>query len=587
MNPKTDPTIGIIANIPEGQLELQKEALKEQGILVGNRIDVIVKYNGDIQSVAAKEQGTIQILNQRFAVMSLPPERVKNLINYTQVEYIEAPQNLAYNLAPGMSAACITPVQERAPYKLKGNGVLLGIIDSGITYTHPDFRNADGTTRIVSLWDQSIPGDPPKGFKEGTVYSREQINEALSQKTKSEQLAIVPSTDSLGHGTHVASIAGGNGRASRGVEVGAAPEAEFVIVKLGNTGKGNFVRTIEIMLALKYVVEQARALGKPIAINLSLGMNEGSHDGQSLLEQYFNDMAQEWKVNIVVGAGNEAAAENHFEGRVAKGSQSSFQLQISPNKKTYNLSVWQSFIDTMTIQVTGPSGMSTPRISYAQGPQRYVLDNTVIYSTFAGPSPLNGDLQFGLGMSGINGQPITPGIWTVTVYGEDITDGRFNVWGETQEEAGKDIFFLNASPEITVTTPGTASNVITVGAYDPVTNQLAPFSGRGFTRMDKEVKPDLVAPGVNILGASNTGGYTVLSGTSMATPHVTGAIALMMEWGIVQGKNPFLYGESVRTYLLRGTNRNVEGVTFPDRRWGYGKLCLKSTMDIMRTQQIL
>ncbi|MGL4736480.1 MAG: S8 family peptidase [Cellulosilyticaceae bacterium] len=587
MNPKTDPTIEILTNIPSSQLEEQKLKLQEQGILIGNNIDVIVKYNGDIRSVAAKEQGTVQILNQRFAVITLPPERVKNLINYTEVEYIEAPQNFIYNLTAGMNAACIRPVQERAPYNLKGNGVLLGIIDSGITYAHPDFRNPDGTTRIAGLWDQTITGNPPLGFKEGTEYSREQINEALSQKTRAEQLAIVPSTDTLGHGTHVASIAGGNGRASRGVEVGAAPEAEFVIVKLGNAGKGSFVRTVEIMLALKYVIEKARELGKPMAINLSLGMNEGSHDGQSLIEQYFDDMAQEWKVNIVVGAGNEGAAENHFEGRVANGRQSSFQFQIPPNKKSYSFTIWQNFIDTLAVQIVSPTGASTPRITYAQGPQRYVLDNTVVYTTFAGPSPLNGDLQFGAELNGIGGGSITSGIWTVNVFGIDVTDGRFNVWGETQELAGKDIFFLKASPEITVTTPSTAANVITVGAYDPVTNQIAPFSGRGFTREDSRVKPDLVAPGVNILGASNTGGYTTMSGTSMAAPHVTGAIALMMEWGIVKGKNPFLYGESVRTYLLRGTNRDVPGVNFPDPRWGYGKLCLKNTMDIMRTQQIL
>lgn len=575
MEPKTD-----------AQLNIQFAIGQEMGKLDRDQ-QVIVKYNGDIKKIAEQEGGTVQIINENYAAIQLPLEKAKNLIQYSEVEYMEAPKVFIYNIEQGMKAACITPVQAEASYGLTGKGVLLGIIDSGIYYQHPDFRNEDGTTRIAYLWDQSIPGKPPEGLNQGTEYTREQINEALAQPTKSKQLAIVPSEDTVGHGTHVAGIAGGNGRASRGKNVGAAPEAEFLIVKLDSPPNTALVRTLDIMLGIKYVIEKARLLGKPLSINISIGMNEGSHDGKSLIEQYIDDASQLWKTNISVGAGNEGNARNHYEGRVVAGGIDTFELNVGPNKKQYQFSVWQSFIDILTFQIIAPNGEKTPRITPNQPPKRYVLGDTSVYVSFAGPSPLNGDIEFAVLLTGLDGGTINEGIWKGMVYGELITDGRYNIWGETQELAGENTFFVQSEPKITLTTPSTASNVITVGAYNAVTNQIADFSGRGYARTVSSIKPDLVAPGVNILAASNTGGYRTLSGTSMATPFVTGAIALMMEWGIVEGRNTFLYGESVRTYLLRGTRKDVTGVAYPDPSWGYGKLCLKNTMDILRRTQII
>lgn len=555
---------------------------KEDLGLLDKEQQIIVKYNGDIRSVAAREGGRTQIISEKYAVIEIALEKAVNLLNYPEVEYMETPKNYVYNIEASMRAACITPVQSPDSYGLTGKGVLLGIVDSGILYQHPDFRNLDGTTRIAYLWDQSIEGNPPEGYNRGTEYTREQINEALKQPTRSEQLAIVPAEDSVGHGTHVAGIAGGNGRASRGRNVGAAPEAEFIIVKLDSPGKSALVRTVDIMLGAKYVVEKARELGKPIAVNISIGMNEGSHDGRSLIEEYLDDLAQEWKTNIIVGAGNEGAARGHYDGQVKQGESTLVELNIGPNKKTYNISFWQSFIDLLSFEIIAPNGQKTPRIYFNQPATRFVISDTVVYVSFAGPSPLNGDIEFAILLAGEGGKAINQGTWGIRVYGEQVVDGTFNAWGENSERSGDTTFFQQATQEITITTPATASNVISVGAYDPVTNQVAAFSGRGFTRTNNGIKPDLVAPGVNIVSASNTGGYRVLSGTSMATPHVTGAVALMMQWGIVEQRNRFLYGEYVRTYLLRGARRDVQGVVFPNPQWGYGKLCLKNTMDLLR-----
>lgn len=230
--------------------------------------------------MARKEGGIAQLINDQFAVLTMPPDNIRNLLNYTEVEYMETPKKMIYNVT-NMEASCITTVQNNPPYELTGEGVLLGIIDSGINYAHPDFRNEDGTTRIAYLWDQTITGKPPEGFLSGTEYTREQINEALSKPTRVERLAVVPSEDIIGHGTHVAGIAGGNGRG--GGTKGVAPGAEFIIVKMGQPDFEGFVRNVEIMLAVRYILERATKLNKPVTINISIGMSMGPHDAMPLL----------------------------------------------------------------------------------------------------------------------------------------------------------------------------------------------------------------------------------------------------------------------------------------------------------------
>lgn len=577
MDPKSDAKLNI-------EIEMAKD--KQLLEVLDRNAQVVVKYNGDIAAVARQEGGVAQIISEKYAAIRIPLEQAERLLAYPEVEYMEAPRNFVYNLEFSMKAACIRAVQDSGTYDLSGEGVLLGIVDSGINYAHPDFRNEDGTTRIVSLWDQSIPGNPPLGYIQGTAYSREQINEALEQPTQAARLAKVPSQDTIGHGTHVAGIAGGNGRGSKGRNAGAAPESEFIIVKLDSPPDTALVRTVDIMLGVRYVIEKAIELSRPISVNVSIGMNEGSHDGRSLIEQFLEDMAQVWKTNICAGSGNEGQARNHLEGKVNQGGVETFEVNIGPNKQSYNLSVWQSFIDRLAFQIKGPNGGATPIIYYNQPPAKYVVGDAIIYVSFAGPSPLNGDVEFGIYMYGQNGKPINAGAWEINVLGESIVDGTYNVWGQTAEQSGSETFIIGSTPEMTLTTPSTAQNIITVGAYNSITNQIAPFSGRGYTRGPVQVKPDLVAPGVDILAPSNAGGYRTLSGTSMATPHVTGGIALMMQWGIVQGNNPFLYGENLRSYLLRGAVRDTVGITYPDPSWGYGKLCIKNSLDVLRRERV-
>ena len=577
---------GILSVIDEFPEAITTPNLGEAlGFGIAGNWEVVVKYNGDIETIAIEQGGVAQILTTEFAILTIPRENIKNLVNYTEIEYIETPKQMVYSYTQNMVASCIPQVHNTPPYNLKGEGVILGIIDSGILYSHPDFRNDDGSTRIEAIWDQNRQGDPPLGYKIGTEYSKEQINKALRQPTRQEQLAIVPLEDFAGHGTHVAGIAGGNGRASGGEIVGAAPAAEYIIVKLGQPGREGFVRTVEIMTATKYIIDKAKALGKPVAINISVGMNEGSHDGKSLLELFLQEMSAYWKVSIVVATGNEGVSSNHSAGTVPQGGSDSFQFVIGPGESFYYLYTWKSFIDVFEVEITSPSGQKTGRFTIRQGARSIIIRNTKIFVVFTPPSPLNGDEEIVIFLEGIGGGAVDEGIWTVTLYGSDIVNGSYNVWGPTREQTGVGTGMLRPTPVTTLTTPSTAPGVISVGAYNSVTGQIAAFSGRGFGREDSVIKPDLVAPGVNIEAPSNAGRYTKMSGTSMATPHVTGTAALMMEWGIVKGNNPFLYAESLKAYLLRGAIRNIPEIEFPDPSWGYGKLCAKGAIDIARLRR--
>lgn len=586
MENKTDATLQLLKTIPSEDRQKVREYLALLGFSQEGTWQVLVKYNGDIESVARKEGGIAQLINEQFAALTIPPERINNLITYTEVEYIEVPKSMSYNMDESMRASCITTVQQNPPYRLKGEGVLLGIIDSGINYFHPDFRNEDGTTRIVSIWDQTIDGNPPQGFLQGTEYTREEINSALLQPNKLAAQKIVPSRDDIGHGTHVAGIAGGNGRGSNGKYRGAAPEAQFIIVKLGQPDYEGFVRNIEVMLAVKYVLEKATALGMPVAINLSLGSNRGPHDGSALMSQYLSDAATVWKNNIVVGTGNEGITRSHTAGSVTEGGTTSFQFQVGEGNFNYSLSLWQNPIDRMAIKITSPGGKETPLIVYAQGPVSYILGDTQVYGSFAGPNPLSGNIEFALVLLPRTQGEITSGPWTVTVYGQEIIEGHFDVWSTIAQEQEDANYFLTPIVEGTLTTPSTAEAVISVAAYNDETGQIAPFSGRGYARNEYRIKPDLAAPGVGILSASHTtSGYRMLSGTSMATPHVTGGAALMMEWGIVKGNSPYLYGENLRTYLIRGAIRE-DVKTYPNPLWGYGRLCIEQSLDILRQQLV-
>lgn len=449
----------------------------------------------------------------------------------------------------------------------------------GIDYSHPDFRNEDGTTRIAALWDQTIRGNPPAGYDIGTLYTRDQINEAL-QVPMPQRMEIVPSTDISGHGTHVAGIAAGNGRASNGLYRGVASKSELVVVKLGTSVGDSFPRTTQLMQGIDYVIRYAIETGRPMAINISFGNNYGSHTGRTLLESYINDVANLWKTSIVIGTGNEGASGNHAQGILTMGTNQLVEIAVSEFEFSLNIQIWKNYFDHFDISIIAPNGTRVGPIPRILGKQQFTIGQTGILLYYGDPTPYNPQQEIYIELIPTN-RYINAGVWGIELVPRRIVVGNYDMWLPAGGVKNPGTRFLLSSEYTTLTVPSTAVRAISVGAYNAYTDSYAPFSGRGFTR-NMEIKPDLVAPGVNINSCSPGGGYTVRSGTSMATPFVTGSAALLMQWGIVRGNDPFLYGEKVKAYLINGARHlRIENV-YPNRTLGYGALCLESTFDNIR-----
>jgi subtilisin family serine protease len=543
---------------------------------VTNTWELIVKYSGNISRIADELDLTLTILQNEYAIIRIREDLIDRLSAYEEIEFIEKPKRLFYEVSEGRTASCINPLQT-AQYNLFGSGVIVAVIDSGIDYSHPDFRNEDGTTRIVDLWDQSILGNPPEGYSVGTLYTSEQINEAL-QLGMPERLGVVPSTDLSGHGTHVAGIAAGNGRASNGRNRGVASQSDLIIVKLGASVGESFPRTTQLMEAIDFCIRRAIAYNKPLAINISFGNNYGSHDGASLLESYISDMANRWKVNIVIGTGNEGAAGKHAGG-ILENQIQVIDLAVGQYEFTFNLQIWKNFYDRFEITLISPGGTRVGPIPERLGTQQFNIGQTEIYLYFGQPLPYNSQQEIYLEFIPRTDY-IESGIWKLELVPREIVVGNYDLWLPSGGVLSPDTEFLRPSEQTTLTVPSSAQRAITVGAYNAYNDSLAFFSGRGFPRGGSFVKPDLVAPGVDITSAAPGGGYRTQSGTSMATPFVTGSVALLMEWGIVQGNDPYFYGEKMKAYLIAGARHlSIERI-YPNPTLGFGALCLRESFQL-------
>lgn len=541
--------------------------------------ELIIKYSGDLESVRGISSSVTELMNG-YAVIVIREERIEELAGIPEVEFIEKPKSLYFQTDVGRQASCIDAVQA-PPYGLSGQGVLVGIVDSGIDFENPDFRNEDGTTRIVSLWDQSISGRPPSGYAIGSEYTQEEINAALSEADRTERSNIVPSSDTSGHGTAVAGIAAGNGRGSEGrMYRGVAPEAELLIVKMRTPRPDGFPRTTELMTGVDYVIRKALELRMPVAVNISFGNTYGSHDGTSLVERFLNDISDMWKNVICIGSGNEGTTAGHAAGRVNDEEEVVQELAVQEREPALNVQIWKSYVDEMNISIASPSGERVGPFREILGPQRFVLGNTELLLYYGEPKPYSVRQEIYISFIPLQSY-VDSGVWQIILTPGRIVDGAYQMWLPAQAALNVGTAFLTPDSTSTLTIPSTASLVVTVAAYDARTFSYADFSGRGPAAVYEGIevpKPDLAAPGVLVNAPVPGGGYRAFSGTSFAAPFVTGSAALLMEWGIVQGNDPYLYGEKVKAYLRRGARELPGYSVWPNSLLGFGALCVRNSL---------
>ena len=540
-----------------------------------NTWEVIIKYTENLDNVRRIAEEVTELFGG-FAIVRIKEEDLTLLTDIPQVTYVEKPKALYFALQDARNASCLARVQLGAE-GLTGRGIIFACVDSGVSIIHPDFRNEDGSTRILYLWDQTIEGAPPRGYYRGTEYTAEQINEALQAETVAERKLLVPSEDISGHGTSVLGIGAGNGRGSGGRFRGVAYEADLLVVKLGISGGNSFPRTTELMEGVDYCIRKAVELQKPVSVNISFGNNYGAHNGNSLLELYLDTVSGVGKNVICVGMGNEGVSGVHRALTLTEEEPLTVEFSIGEFQNSTNLQLWKSYSDKIRIFLESPSGNLVGPIEEQLGTQRFRLQETEILVYYGEPTPYS-VLQEIYAEFLPQGTYLQSGIWKIRIEPVGVVSNLADLWLPVSETASSRTRFLTPTVAGSFTVPAASRNVISVAAYDSMSESYADFSGSAFNNLPWAGKPDLAAPGVDIQAPAAGGGYRSVTGTSFATPFVTGSAALLMEWGIAKENDPYLFGNKVKAYLRRGA-RELPGFTqTPNFRVGYGALCVEESL---------
>jgi subtilisin family serine protease len=556
-------------------------------IMSEDYVDFIVPiYRGIRQEEAERANACVQAMDFGFqavyvdqaAVMPLSLERYRynSIPNCYQLMDLEA-----------MDDAGISVVQSYPTLNLQGNGIMVGILDTGVDYRNPLFRNIDGSTRIAGIWDQTIQdGALPDGLDYGSEYTEEIINEALRLENP---LEIVPSMDTEGHGTFIASVAAGNADLEHRF-IGAAPEAVLGVVKLKPAKQylkdfyvirdgATCFQENDIMLAMKYLNDLARKRNMPLVLCVALGTNLGGHNGTSLLSNLLDAYSSVLNRSVVISAGNGAVHRHHFSRELSGVNDvTDAEIRVGEGVDGFVAEIWTTVPNVLTVAFTSPSGERTGYISLKQGyeyQEKFLFDNTEV------------EVEYRLLLENNDSQLVfirfrnpSQGIWKVSIKPVRISNGRFHIWLPVQEFLSGEVYFLEANPDTTLAEPGSCLLAMVVAFYNGIDNSVDINSGRGYTR-DERIKPDYAVPGVMVSGAGLNNEFVVRSGSSVAAGIAAGASALLMEW-VLKQPNPYGVNSSqIRNIILLGAEQRP-GMESPNREWGYGAMNLYRSLDILR-----
>ena len=540
-----------------------------------------------------RSQGTdcIDFVNSTLAVVYVPLSTVTPS-TYTSYTYSAVPKLYSLLDVTSMDAAGITPAGELPVLNNQGAGVIVGFVDTGINYTDSLFRNVDGSTRIIGIWDQTnnsdnsnnIENETAKPFSAfsalyGTQYTAEEINLALNSDNPA---SIVPTRDENGHGTFLASIAAGN-RDERAGFSGAAPQASIAMVKLKPAKQylrdfyliqdgADAYQENDIMMGVSYLYFLARKYSMPLVVCIPLGTNMGSHMGMSRLGQYLNQVSLSNGSAVITAAGNETGARHHFRAVMdASTDEVTAELRVGEREAGFSMELWAENMGVYTVGFISPTGEVAREISVplrGENTVSFLLEQTqiTVYTQIA-------DVSAGSQFIFMRFENPMSGIWRILIRNSLDIRETFHIWLPVRGFITDETYFLRPDPDTIITDPGNARYPITVTAYDHTKNSIYIHASRGYS-LSGRIKPDLAAPGVNILGASVSGRrLTRMSGTSVSAAHLAGAAAILLNWGVLNANYPYLNTPVLKSIFVRGAQRNP-ALTYPNREFGYGTLNL-------------
>ena len=540
-----------------------------------------------------RSQGTdcIDFVDSTLAVVYVPLSTVTPF-TYTSYTYSAVPKLYSLLDVTSMEAAGITTASGLPALGNQGAGVIVGFVDTGINYMDPLFRNVDGSTRIVGIWDQTNNSDNSNNMENeaakpfsafpalyGTQYTAAQINLALNSD---DPVSIVPTRDENGHGTFLASIAAGN-RDERAEFSGAAPRASIAMVKLKPAKQylrefyliqdgAEAYQENDIIMGVSYLYFLARKYSMPLVVCIPLGTNMGSHMGMSRLGQYLNQVSLSNGSAVITAAGNETGARHHFQAVMdADTDEVTAELRVGEREAGFSMELWAADVGVYTVGFISPTGEVARRISVplrGENTVSFLLEQTriTVYTQIA-------DVSAGSQFIFMRFENPMSGIWRILIRNSLDIRETFHLWLPVRGFISDETYFLRPNPDTIITDPGNAQYPITVTAYDHTRNSIYIHASRGYSRSG-QIKPDLAAPGVNILGASSSGRrLTRMSGTSVSAAHLAGAAAILLSWGILDGNYPYLNTPVLKSIFIRGAQRNP-ALTYPNREFGYGTLDL-------------
>lgn len=537
----------------------------------------------------------VNLVSQEYAIVHAPLSGVLPL-SFTQHTYSAIPKLYGLQDTTALEAAGILPVFSQPNLMSTGQGILIGMIDTGIDYTNPLFQNPDGTSRILRLWDQTIESEntpeAAAGFQPfyGTVYSQEDLNRALASE---QPLELVPSTDTSGHGTFLAGVAAGRQIQNPTTFSGAAPDAALAVVRLKPAKQylreffavppdADAYQENDIMAATAFLLGVAGQYQMPLVLCLGVGTSQGSHSGISPLAMQLQALSGTRGFACVTGAGNETGFRHHYFGNLSPDQEyEDVELRVADSTSGFSMELWADVSELYTVGFVSPSGEVIERIPMTVGQETTIsfqLDATRILISYQITESSSGRFLAFLRFTGP-----APGIWHIRVYPTLFVAGQFHIWLPMQGFLTEDTGFLRPDPDITITDPGNAPLLLTVSTYNHVTGSLYIHSSRGFTATG-QIKPDFAAPGVEVQGPGIPPGTSRLSrqtGSSVATAITAGAVACLFSWGFTQGNDTTLTSISVKSILIRGAERK-EAFRYPNRQWGYGTLNLYQAFLLMR-----